>query len=265
MNTNTDTKSGLLIDNPYYPVALQYLEQWYCHDRYRVEAIRSGSRVLQAEALRELADAYSLGRSILMNTRKSPTCEVAGDAQFFKLVGELETVLEKGRDDLEATAWDFSAVVGQIFARKNGDGEKATRQLSAATKFLWFGGLERVRIYDRQAYRALLGKTPPPMTLARYRAYCARWEQVFAAALPDIQAACKALCLPSNLAWSIAGHLNRDTIGDIATEVCSPRFAERVFDRVLWLLGAELGAEAQRSAYLPADPRRRALLHSMVS
>jgi hypothetical protein len=264
MNASTYVKSMLRTDNPYYPIALQYLEQWYGKDRYRAEAIRSDSRERKAVGLRELAWAYSLGQTILRNTRKTPVCQAAGDTQFSDLVLEIEAVLQKDRDDLEGTVWDFGLVVGNIFARRDGDSEKATKQLSAATKFLRFAGMEEVRIYDRLAYRALLGKTATTMTLERYRAYCERWEEVFAKALPDIQAACKALSLPSTLAWSIAGHLNRDAVDDIASEVCSRRFAERVFDRVLWLLGAEFAPEAVGSSYLPGDPRRRELLQSLV-
>jgi hypothetical protein len=221
--------------NSYKPLALQYLNQWYETDINFSVAIQSLNVDEAARGLNNLASAYSLNRNLAMKdiTGKDARRNVRL-ARLRSIALDLPNIPAVPMTDLERFVWGFGETIGKTFLRQRNKEGLTTNQLSAASKFLWFAGLYRVRIFDSQAYAALYDKK----TLSRYRNFCAKWEDAFKDAQPTISQACDALATEQILEWTTA--YTEVGTKELIAEIRSLRFCERVFDRHLWIKGAQI-------------------------
>lgn len=222
--------------NSYMPIAYQYLEQWVFADRYRVDAVCSSDREIKTKGLLGLAKAYSLSQSLLLNASKASNGFDVGYTELYELTNHFPTRAEVDADTTKVV-WNFGDVIGRLFPRLRAGEISYPNQLSASTKFLWFAGNERVRIFDRLVYFSLFRREAGNMTLEKYEEYCIRWDTAFGIALPEIEAAVSSLCAPQALNFLFAGQIAILANEELATEIRSRRFVERVYDRALWLHG----------------------------
>lgn len=189
------------------------------------------------QRVKKLADKYMVARNF-----------VDGELDDAVAQQHWQDVVECVSEAVADTSGKTDVVVDRLACRLGGifpdsRARAAPALLSAASKFLWFGGRHDVRIYDKRAVNALNGIQREKARAdgmrkwrvnGSYTNFAEAWGREYAAHEKKIRAATAAL--GSILDWSIIppGAPRAEAL-QIAEE---PWFSERAFDKYLWTIGA---------------------------
>lgn len=208
--------------------ALSYANQWFMIDRNFMNELgkKNNTREIDAAVLGKLAAKYMVARGFKTEENDPPQ----SDTRWVKAAEHLTAAVQSTEcagDKVCALAHELGEVAP---VNKN----IKAYLLSAATKFLWFAGEHEVRILDRRAVNALgfLGGNRGKLGV-NYRQYAEAWGAQFVGHKEALKGACSTL--PCQLEWTcIPSHVHCEAKAAFK----ETWFADRVFDKYLWTLGA---------------------------
>lgn len=210
--------------------ALAYANQWFMTDRGFLQELRPNhDLIVSAEPIGRLAAKYMVARHF-----KKPE-QGQRDHRWTKVAKHLRQTL-MGLSDSVVTPTEIHALAARLGkVAPTREGTEMTL-LSAATKFLWFAGQHNVRILDKRAVASLSELEQVSGIGTNYGEYRKAWENQFEAHEAEI---CDAIRkLPSQLRWS---RISFEFHSSAASVFQSAWFKDRVFDKYLWIVGAESG------------------------
>lgn len=217
--------------------AFGYLSQWHQTDSdLMANIVLEDKLAKRGDAFRNLATQYQVIRTFQIKKIREAEGE-KGVTKCWRKVASAVAKVPLDKDGASVTAENVRALaqrLGKIFAAKD-DPRKKPSLISAATKFLWFAGHTSIRIYDKRAVDALNELSGSGPVGGNYAAYAKAWDKEFKSRKQMVKAAIRG---------SIA-HVDWSAIPDGAARELAIKasktewFADRVFDKFLWILGAE--------------------------
>jgi hypothetical protein len=190
--------------------AREWLGLYINTDRDWIRRFSEGMPLERAEAVRQAAHAFSVGRNF-------PACDLQGAEKHLRTVEELEAT------DPDAFGDDIASLVLDLERRFVIRHQSNRIMLSAASKLLWMKHPGRSIIIDNQA-ATVLGFSS--VGLDMYRDYVAAWQARYAAAKKEIAAACDSML-------TTPGQVPEE----IKDAVSEEWFRQRAFDLYLWQTG----------------------------
>lgn len=207
--------------------ALAYANQWFVTDKGFMSSLKDpAAGHVDPEVLGKLAAKYMVARGF---KKKGEGETPLVDERWKLAAASLATAArcaEVHADDIHRLAEQL----GRVSPRK---GTSETLQLSAATKFLWFCGKHEVRILDARAVDALIGLGAKRSVRNVYASYLDAWDAQFKLHKESLNAAIEEL--PDRLDWSC---IPADEHENAKRVINQSWFADRVFDKYLWTIGA---------------------------
>lgn len=217
--------------------AFGYLSQWHQTDSDLMANIVLEKKLeKRGEAFSKLATKYQVIRTFPIKKIREAHGE-KGVAKHWRKVATSVAKVQLDESDASTTADKVHTLalrLGRIFSAKD-DPKENPSLISAATKFLWFAGHTSIRIYDKRAVEALNELSGSDPVNGDYAAYAKVWDEEFNARKQMVKTAIRG---------SIA-HIDWSAIPDGAARTLAIKasktewFADRVFDKFLWILGAK--------------------------
>jgi len=210
--------------------ALAYANQWFMTDRGFLQELRPTHDLkISAEPIGRLAAKYMVARHFKKPERGQR------DHRWTEVSKHLRQTLIDLSDSVVTSTeiQTLAARLGKVAPTREGT---KMSLLSAATKFLWFAGQHNVRILDKRAVASLSDLEQVSGIGSNYDEYRKAWENQFAAHEAEISDTLKEL--PNQLSWS---RISIECHSTAASAFQTPWFKDRVFDKYLWIAGAESG------------------------
>ena len=200
--------------------ALNYLNDWLNIDRPLFERLNSQCPETGRKALVGIANQYRVARCFLNKHEKG----VKRLAPAYDLLQEQGAIRLKTKNSEIEAVNNLKCKFKKRYKKKN---------LSAASKFLWFKFRDPVVIYDSRAVRTLVTSGTLEQKLSDdYEAYYSAWREEYRSYEEQIEQCCKSLPKAKK---DVAADLSKKEICEI---VDKPWFRERVFDKFLYYNGA---------------------------
>jgi len=206
-------------------VALQFIQQYFQHEKQFIVDYQSNHQVERLRSLQESASYFSVSR----NFKKQHDPSEAKHDRLVPVLQILDRIRDKPCDDIVSLVNETESQLSSKY------GDKSV--LSATTKFLWLSGFHNTRIYDSQAKKAL-GFNPNQKD---YQRFVEEWDKQFSINREIIERVLLEMALEPNL----INYLDYDEVSkdELDTILIDEIIIARIFDMYLWQEGSGASSE----------------------
>jgi hypothetical protein len=225
-------------ENLIHRSALSYLDQWYVTDRRYMDILTSSTVAeTPVERIKKLAAKYMVARNFA--SRGLPDANAL--RCWERVVACVTDAAARTNPPVAQIVDELADNLGNIFPDSRS--RTAPTLLSAASKFLWFGGRLDVKIYDKRAVNALntlrSGGTRADgkrgwRVNGSYIHFALAWDEEYATREKAVRSAVTELA--DAFVWSIVPE--GDERSNALKIMNKPWFRDRVFDKYLWTIGS---------------------------